>query len=773
MSGNRLLSSRFALIWIFLFCQLTAQTDLRIAVLDFQNLTGREDMKYLEKAIPQILITDLTICKKITIVERTRLQEIMNEMQLALSGIIDEESAVEVGEMAGANAILVGSIIFGDKTYRIDSRLVDVASGEVILAEKKGWLSEDEIIIATDELAQQIIQKVTGESIDIKPDSTYEPPTFIEDRTLSMETALDKPVWLNGSDEPVYLRVDIYSKDVPQRERIPLNIALVLDRSGSMATEGKMDNVKEAAKFVVRNLKRDDILSLVTYESNVQVVVPAQKIRNKNKIISFINNLNADGSTNLSGGMLQGYSEVAKYYKTGQVNRVLLLSDGLANVGITRSDKLQELCNGKTSSGMSLSTFGVGADFDEDLLQGLSDRGKGNYYFIGSSERIPNVFTSEMTGLLAIAAQNVKVDVKIAPGVSVEKVYGFLSATEDNRTEIALGDVFSNDHLTITIQLRLPGAIRDSLQLARVSLSYDDVANQGNRIDDSAPIWIEGTSDPVRKEQFYNPRVGERIVLLRTTQEIQTTIAGAKEENIAETRAELGRQLTAVSNSAVQYKSTDLKKQILSIAKYDQTLETIDNRSKGISTDVNATKYGSSSSMDELNILRKTTKYEAYQQERGKNPDEDKFEIPKKVDDNTKEIKPEPGIEPEPEPKPVPLPAIEPVLPIKSDPSIKQKSEDEKKNIEKPSTVPVKPDNEEVKNTKTVTKEEPAESKTKKEVVKPTPHPAKPAESKEKKPAETKKTKAEEPQKKQPEKTTTETDTQTPSKTVKEIETVK
>jgi len=133
-----------------LLCQLNAQVNLRIAVLDFQNLTGREEMKFLEKAIPQILITDLMLCDKITIVERSRMQDILDEMQLALSGVIDEEMAVEIGTMAGANAILVGSITVGGEVYRIDSRLVDVATTEVLLTEKKDWLSEGENIRAVD-----------------------------------------------------------------------------------------------------------------------------------------------------------------------------------------------------------------------------------------------------------------------------------------------------------------------------------------------------------------------------------------------------------------------------------------------------------------------------------------------------------------------------------------------------------------------------------------------------------------------------------------------
>ena len=148
-------------VWISLLVLLGVRSlsadDLRVAVMDFQNHTRRADLVYLEKAIPEIMVTDLSLCDKIILVERARLQEILDEMQLALSGIIDDDQVVEIGRMAGANAILVGSIVAGGDVYRLDARLVDVASGEVILAEKKDWLSDDEIIRGVDELAEQII----------------------------------------------------------------------------------------------------------------------------------------------------------------------------------------------------------------------------------------------------------------------------------------------------------------------------------------------------------------------------------------------------------------------------------------------------------------------------------------------------------------------------------------------------------------------------------------------------------------------------------------
>ncbi|HDP67429.1 MAG TPA: VWA domain-containing protein, partial [Candidatus Marinimicrobia bacterium] len=302
---------RFFLAGAVLFAVLfggfgTATEDLRVAVLDFQNQTGQPELNYLEAAIPSVLITDLSICEQLTLVERARLQEILDEMQLALSGVVNDEQATEIGELAGADAILVGSITAGGQVFRIDGRLVDVASGQVILAEKRSWLSDDEILLAVDELAEQIICKLTGVETGVSRDFIYEPLGVVEYHVLKMETALDQPVWLNGSGEAVFLQVDIYSKEVPARERIPLNLALVIDRSGSMASARKLDYARQSAKFILENLAKDDIISIVTYGSKVQLVVPAQKAAAKRKTIQLIDEITAGGATNLSGGMLEG-----------------------------------------------------------------------------------------------------------------------------------------------------------------------------------------------------------------------------------------------------------------------------------------------------------------------------------------------------------------------------------------------------------------------------------------------------------------------------------
>jgi Ca-activated chloride channel family protein len=121
-----------------------------------------------------------------------------------------------------------------------------------------------------------------------------------------------------------------------------------------MASENKLEYVKEAAKFAIKNLNKDDILALVTYENGVEVLFEAGKVKNKKYILNIIDKIIPGGSTNLSGGMVEGYRQVAMNYRTGQVNRVLLLSDGLANRGITDDESRTAICQQKSRKGISI-----------------------------------------------------------------------------------------------------------------------------------------------------------------------------------------------------------------------------------------------------------------------------------------------------------------------------------------------------------------------------------------------------------------------------------
>lgn len=580
---------------------LYSQDELTIAVMDFQNLSNYPDLDYLEKAIPEILITDLSLSKKIKIVERTRLEEILKEMQLALSGAVDEKEAIEVGKVAGAKAILLGSIIRAGETLRIDSRLIDVSTSEVILAEKKEWTSDNEVIAAIDDLAEQIIKSLTGESIQIEEEKPSERAEFTEGKPVVIETALDNTYRLKDSDEPVYLQIELFSQEIEAKDRIPLNISLVIDRSGSMASERKLDYVKKSAEFVVNNLSATDVLSLVTYESLVQTPIPAQNADKKDYFLQTIRRITSGGSTNLSGGMLEGYAQTAENIRSGQVNRVLLLSDGLANRGITDPVKLQQICQEKSSQGISISAFGVGASYNEDLMLGLAEYGNGNYYFIDTPEKIPTIFSRELKGLLAVTAQNVKIEVEPQSGVVVEEVYGYISESDGRLKRVTIGDIFSNEQRTIVLKLKPPKNYSGSLELAKVILTYDDVVGKRGRIEDSSVHSVNYTNDKKLIEEHENKFVGQSAFLFTSSVRMQKAIEMVDRGKVEKAKGFLSKELESVSVAAGKYQSTELKKQILTIERYNMSIEEYDKKSP-----------------TSIGIMQKEAKYDMYQLQKRK-----------------------------------------------------------------------------------------------------------------------------------------------------------
>ncbi|MBI1183216.1 VWA domain-containing protein [bacterium] len=259
------------------------------------------------------------------------------------------------------------------------------------------------------------------------------------------------------TDSGNYLYLEVATNDVKvdEKERKPLNISLVIDRSGSMQGD-KLAYVKKAAEFVVDNLNATDFLSIVSYDEEIITEWAAGPVTDKTLIKQKINSLFDRGSTNLGGGLLQGYAEVKKHFNANYTNRVLLLTDGLANVGITNPVQLMQMAkNYNIEHNISLSTFGVGIDYNEDLLQGMAEYGAGNYYFISSPEDIPAIFKQELEGLLAIVAQNSLLEITLPEGVEIEHVYGFKYEKEGSKLKIYFRDLVSGSEKGVLVRLKV------------------------------------------------------------------------------------------------------------------------------------------------------------------------------------------------------------------------------------------------------------------------------------------------------------------------------
>jgi Ca-activated chloride channel homolog len=228
-------------------------------------------------------------------------------------------------------------------------------------------------------------------------------------------------------------------------DRSPLNLSVVLDRSGSMGVLGKLERAKEAASLLVRRLGDGDGVSVVAYDDEVRTVAGRMTGAQRQELLGRIGQLGPGGSTNLSGGWLRGRELVAQALVDGGVNRVLLLTDGLANVGITAPNQLTELVRSGAAQGVSTTTIGFGQDYDERLLRALAEAGGGSTYYIEQPDQAPSVFEAEIQGLMALAAQNVAITVTPAPAAELTAVHHRYPAqkTPDGTLRLELGDLYA------------------------------------------------------------------------------------------------------------------------------------------------------------------------------------------------------------------------------------------------------------------------------------------------------------------------------------------
>ena len=356
----------------------------------------------------------------------------------------------------------------------------------------------------------------------------------------------------NSIQKNFYLYLETKAKELkPKKERIPLNISLVIDRSGSMAGD-KLKYVKDAIHFVIDNLSPDDYLSIVQYSDNVDIVKKSTKVKDKGSLHRLVDQISSSGSTNLSGGMLEGYSQVASTQQNKFVNRVLLLSDGLANRGITDSENLRLIAQKKfREKGIGLSTFGVGVNFNKDLMVNLSEYGSGNFHFIETPDDIPEIFAQELSGLLSVVTQNTKLSIEFPEGyLRCAHVYGYPFEASAGKVEINFNDVFSGELKAVLIKLEVVKPIDKTVKFD-VNLSYEDVVDKLESITENHSLKLQLTQNEQKIEEGRNSKVLEQVVYYSANEMFANAIKEVDKRNF-----EASRKILA---QAIEYMETFFK----------------------------------------------------------------------------------------------------------------------------------------------------------------------------------------------------------------------
>ena len=286
--------------------------------------------------------------------------------------------------------------------------------------------------------------------------------------TLSLQIQSDLDLLPNQTASQRVLELVIQSPPAHQRAGRPrLNLALVIDRSGSMHG-AKLEYVKRAAEHILDLLQNDDRAALVTYDNHVDVLAPATLMNEevRAEIKTRIRRLDSGNTTNLSGGWLAGCQEVASGAEPERLNRALLLTDGLANQGITDEETLYQHARELAVRGVTTSTFGVGEGFNEHLLEGMSNQGGGSFYFIGSPAEIPAIFEREFKELAAVTAKDVELEIELPAGVSCQVLGEWRTQDEDRRLKIYLNPLYGGRTQEVYLKLLLPPASgQDKLEI--------------------------------------------------------------------------------------------------------------------------------------------------------------------------------------------------------------------------------------------------------------------------------------------------------------------
>jgi Ca-activated chloride channel family protein len=318
----------------------------------------------------------------------------------------------------------------------------------------------------------------------------------------------------------------------------PLSLALVIDRSGSMDEAGKLSYAKLAARDLTDRLSHRDQLALISYSSEVRtdLVLTKTSPENKRRFIDSIDKLYASGATNLSGGLEAGFAQLRRADTADNLRRVILLSDGLANNGETRPSRIAALAVTARQQGISLSTMGMGADYDEDLMQLLAQRGGGHYYYIRQAEDSSLFFNRELKEIMGGVSRDIRLKLILNPEIGECKIYGYTVNQEAGEYQIDLSDFYGGEERSMIIEFTPKASASGSLPLGSLELTYQDLTQEGQNIRQQIPLAVTISSDEQAQKSSHSQEAMVEIITMRADQKYSQAIEAADSGRFVEAK---------------------------------------------------------------------------------------------------------------------------------------------------------------------------------------------------------------------------------------------
>jgi len=346
-------------------------------------------------------------------------------------------------------------------------------------------------------------------------------PGFAGKPLVTIRAELDRGVLPANRAQTAVVKLTLDTAPLPRDgERAPVNLSIVLDRSSSMQGAA-IQHAREAAIEALRRLGPNDVFSLVTYDSTIETLIPAGRLRDIQEAEQIIRNITPRGMTALFGGVSQGAAELRKHLDVDgapRIHRMILLSDGRANVGPSSPADLGRLGHSLAKEGIAVTTVGLGNSYNEELMTQLARQSDGNTYYVEHSQDLARIFSEELGDVLSVAARGVFVTFECPPGVRPLRSLGRDARIHGQNVELSLNQLYGGQERYLLLEVELPATPANvNLPVLNAMIRYENVlSNAEERQTASVSAQFSETEQEVRRS--VNPVVLQELLIFQAAE---------------------------------------------------------------------------------------------------------------------------------------------------------------------------------------------------------------------------------------------------------------
>jgi len=377
---------------------------------------------------------------------------------------------------------------------------------------------------------------------------------FTAGRTLTLDARLGHAS-LARSDAPAetFLFASVAGADAPGVSSPPLDLAIVVDRSGSMKGD-RLANAIAAAAGTVDRMRDGDTVTLVTFDTTADVVLPPTTLdaTTRARIDRAVRDIRLGGDTCISCGLEAAMRtlDASTSIRAGgdRVSRMLLLSDGATNHGIKDVRGLRAMASRMRDRGVSITTIGVDVDFDEKVMAAIAQESNGRHHFVANPAGLPSVFAQEFDALAASVAQNADLVMELAPGVELDQVFDRAFRREGNRIIVPFGTFGAKQEKTVLMKMKIPADRDGAAAVASMRLVYRDLLeHKESSCEGKLALRVAGDGT---EQKDLDPFVAARLARSRTSKTLTEANLLFEQGKVEDARDLLGRQAGELRRAA-------------------------------------------------------------------------------------------------------------------------------------------------------------------------------------------------------------------------------